>query len=28
MEIDETDRRILIVLQKYGRIPNAELAER
>ena len=28
MEIDETDRRILGVLQKHGRMSNAELAER
>lgn len=28
MEIDATDRRILGVVQKYGRISNAELAER
>lgn len=28
MEIDATDRRILGVLQKQGRISNAELAER
>lgn len=28
MEIDATDRRILTVLQKQGRISNAELAER
>ena len=28
MEIDATDRRILAVLQKHGRMPNAELAER
>ncbi len=28
MEIDDTDRRILTVLQKHGRITNAELAER
>lgn len=28
MEVDATDRRILIVLQKHGRMPNAELAER
>ncbi len=27
MEIDETDRRILAVLQKQGRITNAELSE-
>jgi len=28
MQIDETDRRILIVLQKNGRMSNAELAEK
>lgn len=28
MKIDETDRRILAVLQKDGRLPNAELADR
>ena len=28
MEIDSTDRRILMVLQKQGRISNADLAER
>src|SRR5690606_41832809 len=28
MEIDATDRRILAVLQKQGRVTNAELAER
>ena len=28
MEIDATDRRILAVLQKEGRVTNAELAER
>ncbi|MDQ7079630.1 MAG: Lrp/AsnC family transcriptional regulator [Paracoccaceae bacterium] len=28
MEIDQTDRRILTVLQRHGRMPNAELAER
>ncbi|MFT5001326.1 MAG: Lrp/AsnC family leucine-responsive transcriptional regulator [Paracoccaceae bacterium] len=28
MDIDATDRRILTVLQKHGRMPNAELAER
>jgi len=28
MELDATDRRILMVLQKHGRMPNAELAER
>jgi Lrp/AsnC family leucine-responsive transcriptional regulator len=28
MEIDATDRRILTVLQKHGRITNAELSER
>lgn len=28
MDIDETDRRILRVLQKQGRISNAELSER
>jgi Lrp/AsnC family leucine-responsive transcriptional regulator len=28
VEIDDTDRRILTVLQKHGRITNAELAER
>ncbi len=27
MEIDQTDRRILRVLQKHGRMTNAELAE-
>ncbi|MGY6635011.1 MAG: Lrp/AsnC family transcriptional regulator [Alkalilacustris sp.] len=27
-EIDETDRRILAVLQRHGRITNAELSER
>ncbi|MBZ0128486.1 MAG: Lrp/AsnC family transcriptional regulator [Rhodobacteraceae bacterium] len=28
MEIDATDRRILMVLQKHGRMSNADLAER
>ena len=28
MSLDQTDRRILTVLQKQGRISNAELAER
>ncbi|MBV1864239.1 MAG: Lrp/AsnC family transcriptional regulator [Rhodobacteraceae bacterium] len=28
MQIDDTDRRILIVLQKNGRMSNAELAEK
>jgi len=28
MEMDATDRRILTVMQKHGRISNAELAER
>ena len=28
IEIDDTDRRILTVLQKHGRISNAELSER
>ena len=28
MEIDDTDRRLLTVLQKHGRITNAELSER
>ncbi|MBK5928273.1 Lrp/AsnC family transcriptional regulator [Rhodobaculum claviforme] len=28
MEIDDTDRRILTVLQRHGRITNAELSER
>lgn len=28
MEMDATDRRILTVLQKHGRISNADLAER
>ena len=28
MEIDHTDRRILTVLQRHGRMSNAELAER
>ena len=27
MEIDDTDRRLLVVLQKRGRISNAELSE-
>ena len=28
MEIDATDRRILVALQKYGRMSNSDLAER
>ena len=28
MEIDDTDRRLLTVLQRHGRITNAELSER
>ena len=28
MQIDDTDRRILVVLQKNGRMSNAELAEK
>ena len=28
MQIDDTDRRILTVLQKHGRISNADLSER
>ncbi|MGB1970153.1 MAG: Lrp/AsnC family transcriptional regulator, partial [Paracoccaceae bacterium] len=28
MQIDSTDRRILIILQRHGRMSNADVAER